>query len=398
MNKASLLRSSGLTIGYQQPVLANIDLDFGHGQFIALLGPNGAGKTTLLRTLSRHIRPLAGRIEILGQDLDSVRAIDLARSVAVCLTDNAKPPLLSVSEFVALGRYPHTGFMGRLSAHDIDVVDRSLAAVAAGDLAGRLVEQLSDGERQKVVLARALAQEPRLMLLDEPTAHLDLKHRVEVMGILRSLCRSQGLTVFASLHDIDIAAKVADRVLLVQDGGVCDYGLPEAVLTATKVAALYGFDAAEFDSRLGGIEFRGDGLSGKAFVIAGHGTGAPLFRLLSKKGLSIRTGVLNEGDLDAYVANALGATTYVRPAQADARGPTLAKALDALHGCDFVVDGGVRGADADALRQRCAENGLASFRLGDAFPETPHAHACPSLGELSAAIDRLQSKRERVAA
>lgn len=389
MKNESLLRSFGLTVGYGKPVVSDINLDFGHGQFIALLGPNGAGKTTLLRTLSRHIKALSGRIEIFGRDLDTISALDMARTVSVCLTDNQKPPLLSVSEFVALGRYPHTGFMGRLSTHDVDIVTQSLAAVAAADLAERLVEQLSDGERQKVVLARALAQEPKLMLLDEPTAHLDLKHRIEVMGILRSLCRSKGLTVLASLHDIDIAAKVADRVLLVCDGRVTDYGLPEAVLTGEKVASLYGFDSADFDSRLGGIEFRGDGTAGKAFVIAGHGTGAPLFRLLSKKGLSIETGVLNEGDLDAYVANALGAITHVRAAYADTPCRTLETALAALPACDFVVDGGPRGPDADALRARAAERGLTHFHLGENIA---------NLGELSSAIDHLHAARQRAAA
>ena len=386
----AILRCSGLSVGYQKPVLANVDLDFGRGQFIALLGPNGAGKTTLLRTLSRHLKPLAGKIEILGQDLHSMSALDLARAVAVCLTDNAKPPLLSVAEFVALGRYPHTGFMGRLSSHDTAVVDRALTSVAAGDLAGRLVEELSDGERQKVVLARALAQEPKLMLLDEPTAHLDLKHRIEVMGILRNLCRDSGLTVVASLHDIDIAAKVADRVVLVQQGGISDFGLPEAVLTSDKVGQLYGLEAADFDGHLGGIEFHGDGRSGKVFVIAGGGSGATLFRLLSKKGLAIETGVLADGDLDSYVAAALGANSFVRSACAlDDAGLAIDDALAALRGCDLVVDGGLAGSDAQALREQSKAHGLPVFRLAGASPDGDgDAHCCATLGELSAAIDR----------
>ena len=388
MSGESILHSKGLSVGYRAPVLREVNLDFGSGQFIALLGPNGAGKTTLLRTLSRHLKPLSGRIEVLGRDLDTLSALELARLVAVCLTDNAKPPLLSVDEFVALGRYPHTGMMGRLSVHDAEIVERSLAAVTASGLSGRLVEQLSDGERQKVVLARALAQEPKLMLLDEPTAHLDLKHRIEVMGILRSLCRSHGLTVLASLHDIDVAAKVSDRVLLVQNGGIRDYGLPETVLTSETVAELYGFGDADFNRHLGSIEFRGDGKAGRVFVIAGRGRAAPVFRLLSKKGLAIETGLLRDGDLDAFVAAALGAKTYVRaePDELPAGGndSSLEAAAQALAASDFIVDSGVRDAGAEALRQQAAVSGLPVFRVASGVEKDGI-----TLSELLAAIDRL---------
>ena len=388
MSGESILHSEGLSVGYRAPVLREVNLDFGSGQFIALLGPNGAGKTTLLRTLSRHLKPLAGQIEVLGRDLDTLSALELARLVAVCLTDNAKPPLLSVDEFVALGRYPHTGMMGRLSLHDAEIVERSLAAVTASGLSGRLVEQLSDGERQKVVLARALAQEPKLMLLDEPTAHLDLKHRIEVMGILRSLCRSHGLTVLASLHDIDVAAKVSDRVLLVQNGGIRDYGLPETVLTSETVAELYGFGDADFNRHLGSIEFRGDGKAGRVFVIAGRGRAAPIFRLLSKKGLAIETGLLRDGDLDAFVAAALGAKTYVRAEPdelpAGGNGSSLEEAAQALAACDFIVDSGVRDAGAEALRQQAAASGLPVFRVAGGAEKDGI-----TLSELLAAIDRL---------
>ena len=388
MSGESILHSEGLSVGYRAPVLREVNLDFGSGQFIALLGPNGAGKTTLLRTLSRHLKPLSGRIKVLGRDLNTLSALELARLVAVCLTDNAKPPLLSVDEFVALGRYPHTGMMGRLSVHDAEIVERSLAAVTASGLSGRLVEQLSDGERQKVVLARALAQEPKLMLLDEPTAHLDLKHRIEVMGILRSLCRSHGLTVLASLHDIDVAAKVSDRVLLVQNGGIRDYGLPETVLTSETVAELYGFGDADFNRHLGSIEFRGDGKAGRVFVIAGRGRAAPVFRLLSKKGLAIETGLLRDGDLDAFVAAALGAKTYVRAEPdelpANGNGSSLEEAAQALAECDFIVDSGVRDAGAEALRQRAAASGLPVFRVAGGAEKDGI-----TLSELLAAIDRL---------
>ncbi len=400
MSGEPVLRTAGLVVGYRAPVLSDIDLYFERGQFIALLGPNGAGKTTLLRTLSRHLKALAGTIEVLGQDLNTLPALDLARVVAVCLTDNARPPLLPVDEFVALGRYPHTGLMGRLSARDTEVVELSLAAVSASELAGRLVEQLSDGERQKVVLARALAQEPKLMLLDEPTAHLDLKHRIEVMSILRAQCRSQGLTVLAALHDIDLAAKISDRVLLLRDGGISDDGLPEAVLTSNKVATLYDFDTADFDRHLGSIEFRSDGRTGTVFVIAGRSRAAPLFRLLSKKGLAIATGVLDEGDLDAYVGTAIGAQVFLRPTATAEVGVVLNAALAACAACDLIIDSGSTGIEADTLRASAVGSGRPLLRLTDTADTITSANGtehCYTLAQLSSTIDHLPFFRPQAA-
>jgi len=389
MTAETVLSCEDLCVGYGDAVLSGVNLTVESGQFVSLLGPNGAGKTTLLRTLSRHLPPVSGRVSVCGRNLAEMRAIDLARVMAVGLTDAARPPMLSVFEFAALGRYPHTGFMGRLAEADVEVVMSALAAVAADGLADRPVDRLSDGERQKAVLARALAQEPKILLLDEPTAHLDLKHRVEVMGILRNLCRTRGLAVLASLHDVDIAAKVSDRVFLVKGGRMVADGLPEKVLTSRAVSDLYDFDAADFSRDLGGIELRGDGACGRAFVTAGFGSGAAIFRLLSKRGMAISTGILSEGDLDAYVAQALGAQTFVRPRRAAASGADpLPDALDALTGCDFVVDAGEDGDDAnDRILEAALARGLPVFRMGRT---DDGGQGCASLGDLVAAIDRMR--------
>ncbi len=331
-----------LAVGYRpgRPVLTGINLDFEPGRFTTLLGPNGAGKTTLLRTLSRHLKPLAGAIAIGGRPLASFSQGELARVMAVVLTDRVDPPFFKVSQFVALGRYPHTDFLGRLRRRDREVVNRALAAVQAAKLAGRDFSTLSDGERQKILVARALAQEPRILLLDEPTAHLDLRHRLEVMAILRNLCREHGLTVIASLHDIDIAAKVSDRVVLVKEGGICAAGYPEKVLTDTTVTRLYNFTAASFDQRLGGIEFKGRSDRQKVFVIAGMGSGATLYRLLNKHGYRISTGVLHSNDLDYFVARSLDSVCISQEPAASIAGPVLEWALVELKSCDLVIDSG----------------------------------------------------------
>jgi ABC-type cobalamin/Fe3+-siderophores transport systems, ATPase components len=356
MKNNSLLYCEDLTIGYKKPVLTGINLEFEAGQFVSLLGPNGTGKTTLLRTLSRHIKPHGGLVMISGRPLADYPPLALARIMAVVLTEKSAPPLLSVLEYVALGRYPHTGFLGRLSRKDLGIVTASLLAVKADELAGRLVDQLSDGEKQKVVLARALAQEPTLMLLDEPTAHLDLKHRVEVMTILRGLCRSQGLTVLAALHDVDMAAKVSDQVILIKNGRLEGYGRPEDILTSEKVSDLYDFSGAGFSHQLGGIEIQGSGRSGRAFVLAGPGRGATIYRLLAKHGFTFAAGFPAESDLDAHVAKALNAEIMYRTD--DLVNGQAGPAVNALEKCDFLIDGGGFIDGDDQLRQKIVQAAL----------------------------------------
>ncbi len=250
----------------------------------------------------------------------------------------------------------------------------------------RLIETLSDGERQKAVLARALAQDPKVLLLDEPTAHLDLKHRIEVMGILRDLCRTRGLTVIASLHDVDVAAKVADRALLVKSGRVADYGLPERVLTSAAVADLYDFAEADFSRHLGSIELRGDGSAGRAFVTAGLGHGAAIFRLLAKRGMTISTGILAEGDLDSFVAEALGATTFVRH-NGDSGEALLPDALAALDGCALVIDSGPQSGGVADLNRKILD---AARQRG--LPVLPRETSADPT-QLAAAMDRLHAPR-----
>ena len=336
-----IMACKNLAVGYKgRPVLSNVTLSFTQGTFVSLLGPNGAGKTTLLRTLSRHLLPIRGEISVSGKNLSDISAMELARTMAVVLTEQVVPPLFTVFEFAALGRYPHTDFLGRLGPQDHLAVKTALLAVHADGLAHRPFADLSDGERQKILLARALVQQPRLLLLDEPTIHLDLKHRVEVMAILRDLCRSQNITIVASLHDVDVAAKVSDQVALIKNGAVVAYGPPETVLTSRTVASLYDFKGADFDHRLGGIELRSNGHRGRVFVVAGMGSGALVYRMLAKQGYAVSTGVLHTNDLDYYVARSLGASCTVQPPMTQVNGKSTQAAIDQMQACHVVIDCG----------------------------------------------------------
>ncbi|HTD78069.1 MAG TPA: ABC transporter ATP-binding protein, partial [Chloroflexota bacterium] len=210
------------------------------GEVLALIGPNGAGKSTLLRVAAGVLRPAAGRVLLEGRDLSLLTARERARHIAVVAQDGPIPNGLFVREMVSLGRTPYARLLLGPTASDRTAVDWALSAAGVESLADRFVDELSGGERQRVVLARALAQQPRLLLLDEPTANLDLHHQVAMLELVRGLSRDQGLAVLAAVHDLQLAALYCDRVALLSAGEIVSQGAPEAVLTAPLLHEAFG--------------------------------------------------------------------------------------------------------------------------------------------------------------
>jgi iron complex transport system ATP-binding protein len=238
------LRTRDLAVGYRnrrqrKAVLERVNLRVEPGELVCLLGPNGIGKSTLMRTLARMQPALWGSVELGGTALESLSASDLARRVGVVLTERIAVESLRVEQLVALGRYPHSGWLGRLSDHDHQVVSWAIGAVGANHLAGRDFARMSDGERQRVMVARALAQEPVLLLLDEPTAFLDVPSRVDLMGLLRQLTRGRSLAVIVSTHDLELALRTADVVWLLLPGGDIVTGAPEDVVLSGGMATAF---------------------------------------------------------------------------------------------------------------------------------------------------------------
>jgi iron complex transport system ATP-binding protein len=231
------LRTRDLAVGYRtgrvrRAVLEHVNLAVRPGELVCLLGPNGIGKSTLLRTLARMQPALWGSVELGGSDLRSITHIELARRLGVVLTERVAVEALPVRRIVDLGRYPHSGWFGLLTERDRRIVDWAIDAVGARHLSDRDFSRLSDGERQRVMIARALAQEPVLLVLDEPTAFLDVPSRVEVMGLLRQLTRQGPLAVIVSTHDLELALRTADVIWLVMPGGELVTGAPEDVVLA----------------------------------------------------------------------------------------------------------------------------------------------------------------------
>jgi iron complex transport system ATP-binding protein len=235
------LRTQDLAVGYRtrrtrRVVLEHVNLTARAGELVCLLGPNGIGKSTLLRTLARMQPALWGVVELGGTNLRAMTQPELARRLGVVLTDRVAVDALTVRRIVELGRYPHCGWFGGLAGHDRQVVEWAIDAVGAQHLAVRDFSRLSDGERQRVMIARALAQEPVLLVLDEPTAFLDVPSRVELMGLLRKLTRGGRLAAVISTHDLELALRTADVVWLVMPGGELLTGAPEDVVLTGGIA------------------------------------------------------------------------------------------------------------------------------------------------------------------
>ncbi|MEM7049297.1 MAG: ABC transporter ATP-binding protein [Acidobacteriota bacterium] len=264
-----------LAVGYrsrgrESAVIAGpLDLELRRGELVCLLGPNGAGKSTLMRSLTGMQAPLAGRVELEGKALADLPPSVRARRLAVVLTDRVAVGVLTARAVVELGRYPFTPWHGRLSARDHAAVDRALRSAGAEELAERSVAELSDGERQKVMIARALAQEPAVLVLDEITAFLDLPRRVEAMRLLRELARREGTAVLVSSHDLELSLRTADRVWLLAKGGAFASGVPEELVLQGAFASTFASEGLTFDRASG--NFRLDAEQRDSIAVAGEG-------------------------------------------------------------------------------------------------------------------------------
>jgi iron complex transport system ATP-binding protein len=219
--------------------LSDVSLSVNEREVFGLLGPNGSGKSTLVRLLSGVLTPQHGDVQLAGRDLRTYGREELARQIAVVPQETTIELPFSVLEVVLMGRAPYLGRFGFERKQDLAIASRAMEQTGVSALAAREIHELSGGERQRVILARALAQEPRVLLLDEPTAFLDIKHQVEVYDLIRTLSREHGLTVIAILHDLNLAALYCDRLALLKAGRVFCLGAPEQVLTYTNVKAVY---------------------------------------------------------------------------------------------------------------------------------------------------------------
>ncbi len=235
------VRVNQLTFGYDRDfVLKDITFAVQPGEFFGITGPNGSGKSTLLKLMDGLLKANSGTVVYGGRNLTEFFRRDIARNIAYVSQDHELPFAFTVEEAVLMGRYPHLGFLGLEGQRDYEIAEESMSTAGVLPLRGRFVTELSGGERQRVIIARALAQEPRVMLLDEPTAHLDLSASVEIMELLKDLQRRKELTVVTASHDLNLLSRYADRLAFLFKGEKIAEGSPEEVLREDLLRRVYG--------------------------------------------------------------------------------------------------------------------------------------------------------------
>jgi iron complex transport system ATP-binding protein len=276
MNNGKLLISRGLQTGYRSGRKKTLvsgqlpELTVKAGRLICLLGPNGSGKSTLLRTLAGLQPAMGGTVEVAGRT--SLSSVELARQISLVLTDRVGGSNLNVWSLVALGRYPWSGWLGVLTDADRKIIRRGIEAAGVGELVDRKVHTLSDGESQKVMLARALVQDTPILMLDEPTAHLDLPSRIRLMRVLHHLAREMNKGIVLSTHELDLALQVADEVWLMQTAGPMQIGAPEDLVLGGVFEVAFEKEDVHFDRATG--VFRIHPVGSRPVVLSGEGVSA----------------------------------------------------------------------------------------------------------------------------
>lgn len=333
------LSLNNLSVGYnKKSVVSNIDIKINKGEIIALIGPNGAGKSTILKTISRSLDIIEGEIFLAGMEIRNYTYRELSTKMAVILTDRIKPELMTCRDIVATGRYPYTGRLGILSKEDEKKVYDALLAVNALDIADRDFNNISDGQRQRILLARAICQEPEIILLDEPTSYLDIRHKLELLSLLIKMARQKNITVITSLHEIDLAQKVADRIITVGGNSGTGFGKPGDIFEEKKIKELYNIDNGFYDPLFGSIEMKKpDGDEPEVFVIAGGGSGIPVYRELQKKNIPFATGVIAENDIDYVLARLLAARVISEEAFSNISDEKISEAKKVIDSCERVI-------------------------------------------------------------
>lgn len=332
------LHTEDLAAGYDGKVwIREISIHASRGEIVTLIGPNGAGKSTILKSIAGQLKPVGGVVSLEGRPREQWSEMEIARRMAVMMTERTQPELMTCFDVAAMGRYPHTGRFGILSESDREIVRDALAMVHAEELADRDFSRISDGQRQRILLARAICQQPQIILLDEPTSFLDIRHKMELLMILKALVREKRVAVLMSMHELDLAQKVSDYIVCVGENKIWRCGTPEEIFTETCMEELFGIPGGSYCAEYGSVELQAVKGTPEVFVIGGNGSGIPVYRQLQRQGIPFAAGVLHKNDLDYPVAKALAVQVVSERPYEAIREETYEEALRVMKKCRKVI-------------------------------------------------------------
>ncbi len=399
-----------LTVAYgAYAALEGVTFALEKGSRVALIGPNGAGKSSLLRTISRLLKPKQGVLYLDGRDLQKVPLGEISRSIAVVPQDTAIDFDFSVEEVVAMGRYPHLQRFQQEGRKDREIIAAAMQLTGIAHLASRSAVNLSGGERQRVVIARALAQEPEVLLLDEPTANLDLNYQVEFLELAHTLNREKNVTIIAAIHDLNLAAQFFDTFILLNEGKILALGRPEEVLTPQNIRTAYGMEAVVQRNPLHGklqlTVMKGNGSStgeGRApagitvHVIGGGEEAVPLLDALLQAGFRPSIGPLTQEDSGHRFAGYHNLKVITLPPFSPVTDVYHTRHLELIREADVVLVPPVPFGPGNLRNLEAVEETLCPDRLVALLEETPVAARDYCEGKAQLLYARLQEKGAKV--
>ena len=337
-NDAEQLTMRDLTVGYDRiPLIKNINLGVRPGEILTLIGPNGSGKSTILKTITKQLKTIGGSVFLGKESMRELTDSEISRHLSMVMTERIHTELLSGRDVVATGRYPYTGRLGILSQQDWQKVDEAIALVHAGEVQQQDFRRISDGQRQRLMLARAICQDTQVLLLDEPTSYLDMGFKLDILTTIRMLARKKNLAVIMSLHELDLAQKISDTIACVKGDRIDRVGTPEEIFSGNYVQQLYGVKPQQFDPQTGQAFLERPEGAPEVFVIGGGGTGLAVYNRLQRQNIPFAAGILQENDVEYAAASALAACVFSEKAFFPVSEETFLRAKQMLGSCKTCI-------------------------------------------------------------
>ena len=337
-NDDEQLTMRDLTVGYDRiPLIKNINLDVRPGEILTLIGPNGSGKSTILKTITKQLKTIGGSVFLGKESMRELTDSEISRHLSMVMTERIHTELLSGRDVVATGRYPYTGRLGILSQQDWKKVDEAIALVHAGEVQQQDFRRISDGQRQRLMLARAICQDTQVLILDEPTSYLDMGFKLDILTTIRMLARKKNLAVIMSLHELDLAQKISDTIACVKGDRIDRVGTPEEIFSGNYVQQLYGVKSRQFDPQTGQAFLERPEGAPEVFVIGGGGTGLAVYNRLQRQNIPFAAGILQENDVEYAAASALAACVFSEKAFFPVSEETFLRAKQMLGSCKTCI-------------------------------------------------------------